>query len=670
MVDEQREIIKYFGPESDQPEVLFTLQDLCKLHALSVEDLYIKWEQYSYQRHESHTELSPKNLEQFKHFLQSEVEKHAKRISENVSAGDSNHNTSSSINKPRNVRQLNAGPSLFGFNIPKTPVLKKKRKLESNPMEPYSDHYSSSPVRDVPNSSLHTVLDSSPATFVTPREEPSVESGKTLNSLNPEHMEVSQGLNLDDTSEEAAKLKIQGFYNPEKYKFRVMRQSLNECSDFLDEQIDIFTKLIRDHYNLSETDIGDPTIQSQNEIYTVGRIVPDSPQPSEFLNSDSLALETSRNTGIGRRVRLNLSQIEECSLFCGQLVGLKGKNANGDYFLVNQILEPPYPDAPVSTADELMTYRSLMKEESSKIVITAGPFIPEEGFDLTYLSEFIDKINNEIKPHVLIMFGPFIDVTNKMIMTGNIPTFPNLKQQPKTLDDLFIKLVTPILKRVHPLIQVILIPSTRDTASTHMSYPQDSFNRRTLQLPKNFKCFTNPCTFQINEAFFGCSNIDIFKDMKEVTKGGKTSMRSRFDRISEHILQQRRYYPVFPGSIRKVALLNGSGQKSGEPKMFKHISGADLEVAYLGLSEFAGNFAPDVVIIPSELAPFVNVVKNVVFINPGRFVKARGARGTHAQITIACPDPSDGKLTKVGDGNDSVYLQNIWRRSRVDIVTN
>lgn len=208
---------------------------------------------------------------------------------------------------------------------------------------------------------------------------------------------------------------------------------------------------------------------------------------------------------------------------------------------------------------------------------------------------------------------------------------------------------------------MILIPCTRDAISKHASYPQDSFDRKYLQLPKNFKCFSNPSTFQLNEAFFGCSNIDIFKDLVETTKGGLTFSRDRFDRISEHILQQRRYYPLFPGKTREILA-------SKEKKIYKHIAGADLEIPYLGLTEFVGNVAPDVMIFPSELPCFARVVQNVVIINPGRFIKHKGGRGTFAQLSIAKPDLNDGRLTKV-DNDEPVYLHNVWKRARIDLST-
>lgn len=673
MMSEDDEIVQYFGPDAAKPEINSQLQNLTKLHAVSADELFIKWEQFSQnERHETSTALSSANVDQFKTFLQAKMEKLANSVGDHSTNNiGSSSAPSSAIKKPRNVRAINgSGTSMFGFK--KSPLVNKRRKLQVKKEEgdtnnlQFESEGNNSFTNDTdikqeasvkvelavkPGPTLSTPFSSSPKRSVT--------SGNIVDSLNPQNMDVAPGLSEENDSH----VKIQPYYDPSKYKFRTMRQKIVDSSDVLDEQIEIASKLIQEHYKLSPSDFGDPTIQSQTQIYAVGRIVPDSPNAEGFLNIESLSLETSRISGVGRRIRLNFENIEEISLFSGQLVALKGKNANGEFFLVEEVLTLPYPDAPVSTEEDIINYQTLLNNNSSKIVVTSGPYVPENAFDLSHLSSFVEKINNEIKPHTLIMLGPFIDVTNTMVMNGTLPEFPGLKIQPRTLDEVFTKVFTPILKNINPTIQVVLVPSTRDALSNHASYPQDSLDRKSLELPKNFKCFTNPSTFQLNETYVGCSNVDIFRDMKEIIKGGQTSARNRFDRIAEHVLQQRKFYPLFPGGIKKIALNND------DKKTYRHISGADLEVSYLGLTEFVGNTAPDVIIIPSEMNAFARIIKNVLFINPGKFVKPRGAQGTHAQISIACPTPEGDSLTKVGD-DEILYLHNTWKRSRVDIINN
>ncbi|AQZ18114.1 POL12 (YBL035C) [Zygosaccharomyces parabailii] len=650
------EIVVHFGPEADEPEIVSELEKLTKLHALSIEDLYIRWEQFSYQKHDINTDLSAGNLDKFKQFLQHQMEKKAAKIS-------TASTFSSASKRPKVIRGLNSSPSLFGFSLSKTANLKKRKINEGLTSDDKGDAL---PLNFSTNSEKDTGLGSSPNTtaseLVTASASPlkdEKESGEILDSLNLENVEIAQGLVTDVDN----KLKITPFYDPEKYHFRTMRQNLLDVADVLDEQIEMFKTIVQDHYGLSASDFGDPTIQSQSEVHSVGRIVPELSASDEFLNIESLALETSRMGGVGRRIRLDLTNINEVSFFCGQIVALKGKNANSEYFTVSEVLPLPYPDSPVSTSEELHETNMLTNGAPSKIIITSGPYIADDCFSLSHLENFVERMNGEVKPHVLIMFGPFIDISHPMIANGTIPDFPNLKVQPKTLDEVFIKVIAPVLKKIESQIQVILIPSTRDALSKHAAYPQDSLNRKELHLPKNFKCFTNPATFQLNEVFFGCSNVDIFKDLKEITKGGSISMRNRFDRISEHLLRQRRFYPVFPGGTKKKLLSEIQGEK-----VYEQASGADLEVSYLGLTEFVGNFAPDVIVIPSELQRFARVVQNVVMINPGRFIKPMGAKGTYAQISIKCPNLEDNTLTKV-EGESTVFLHNVWKRARVDLAT-
>lgn len=650
-MDTRSQIVVHFGPASDKPEIVSTLEHLTKLHALTIDDLYVKWEQFSNQKQFKNADLDSANLDNFKQYLQLQIEKRAAKAPAAL-------NHSSITRKPKSVRSVNGSPTLFGLNVSKTPTLKRRKMNDDPELDGRSKssplHFSISPLNG--NNTAGSDLKS----MITTPSQDDIPSGKILDSLNSNNLEIATGIKMDDEHN----LRISPYYDPEKYHFRTMRQSLIDAADVLDEQIEILSKIVQNHYQLQASDFGDPTIQAQSELYTVGRIVPDSSSSEEHLNEESLALETSRMGGVGRRVRLDLSNVNEVSFFCGQIVALRGKNANDEYFTVSEVLPLPYPDSPTSTLEELQDISKSMDGASSKILITSGPYIPDNSFSMSYLENFVERINNEIKPHVLIMFGPFIDYTNSMIAKGTLPIFPNLKVQPKTLDEIFIKVMAPILKNINTQIQVIIIPSSRDILSKHAAYPQDSLDRKALHLPKNFKCFANPSTFQLNEVFFGCSNVDVFKDMKEVTRGGNIFLRNRFDRISEHILQQRRFYPVFPGGVRKKLLTsNGNTERS-----YQHIAGADLEVAYMGLTEFVDGFAPDIIVIPSELPQFARVVQNVIMINPGRFVKPLGAKGTCAQVSITSPDVESGLLTEV-KGENPVYLHNVWKRARVDLVT-
>lgn len=75
MMTTKNELVSKFGPDSDKAETLTSLETLMKIYALSAEDLYIRWEQFSYHKNENKTELNDRNIEQFKQFMQQQIEK-------------------------------------------------------------------------------------------------------------------------------------------------------------------------------------------------------------------------------------------------------------------------------------------------------------------------------------------------------------------------------------------------------------------------------------------------------------------------------------------------------------------------------------------------------------------------------------------------------------------
>ncbi|SCU92198.1 LAMI_0E09230g1_1 [Lachancea mirantina] len=660
----ESDIARKFGEGAENPEILRLLKDIESIYSLDTEELYIKWEQFSYHKNGKVAELNLRNVELFKGFIQQQIERKAATIGLNNSG-------SASVRRPKIAKPSNGGsPSLFGFASPKTPLM-KKRRTDTTPSKLGNLHMKSDISADdtlgsiersrydleSPSGTSRSAEVSSP--FMVSNVENKTEKGQILLTLNPQNIEMSKGQKFETKN----KVSIVPFFDSEKYQYRTMRQNILEAADVLDEQIDIFTEAVQQHYNLAVSDIGDPSRQSQSEIIAVGRIVADAADSESNVNIHSLAIEASRSMGIGRRVRLNLEKIEEASFFQGQIVALRGKNANGEYFMVEEVMDIPFLNSPVSTLKELKEFEEEPEEESLKIVITKGPYTAANELDFSFLKEFVERLNTELVPHVLMMFGPFLDIMHSQIESGCIPHFPGLTTQPRTLDEIFNKVVSPILKNINEKIQVILIPSTNDAIMKHASYPQCAMDRKALHLPKTFKCFPNPSIFKLNEFFFGCSNLDAFKDIREAVKGGKTYSRNRLDRIAEHVLQQRRFYPSFPGSIKKRKTVNAKGQE-----VWEHLSGANLEVDFLGLSEFVAKLIPDVVLIPSELTYFARIVRNVLFVNPGPFVRPTGLRGSFAQVCVQSPEKSGVELTRV-DGEEVLYTNDIWKRSRVDIIT-
>lgn len=610
------------------------------LFNLSNEDVYIQWESFVVTQGDGEMELCDANIDRFHQYLQGSLaNNHAKRTP--------------ALKKVRDLASSKRKAADFDFSSsPKTIDLSPR--LKRKPPIPSSEPWSSPSKVEVP---------------LSPRAVSVAEPDSIVESLNPE-------VNIDEWADSA---QIAANFDPEKFKFRTMAMKLLESADVLDEQIDNMSLQFLNLYKNADVQLGNPCMSSQLDIVCCGRIVPDSPMYDSVLalslNDTSLFLETSRFGGIGQRIPLDLSNLQEFSLFPGQVIGLKGRNPTGRTFIVHEILQLPTLGAPVSSLEDLSETGS--PGLGTKIFVAAGPFSNLISCNYSKLESLVSKINDTIKPQVAILFGPFVDLANKQVQLGDIEV-PALSanHQPKNLDDVFRVLVTPILKKIDSQIQVILVPSLRDAVSKHASYPQSSMDRKKLGLPKNFKCFPNPSAFSINEVIFGTSNLDVFKDLKEIYKSNGESLQlssNRFERIANHIFDQRRYYPIFPGSVKSTTDPSASTLYDGmmaEELGETDIGGSCLEVPYMALSEL-GESLPDVMIIPSELKYFAKVIRGVIVINPGQFIRpskdASRADGSYVVLSILAPDANtQDNIEKVE--NTEMYYHNVYKRTRVDII--
>jgi DNA polymerase alpha subunit B len=98
----------------------------------------------------------------------------------------------------------------------------------------------------------------------------------------------------------------------------------------------------------------------------------DPPTTTARPTPTSLVLESSRRLGAGSRVPLNLSNIPSFSLFPGQVVGVRGVNASGTYFTVQEILTPQRLPCPDIVSSDLLT-RDL------KMIVASGPWGTDTG---------------------------------------------------------------------------------------------------------------------------------------------------------------------------------------------------------------------------------------------------------------------------------------------------
>lgn len=410
-----------------------------------------------------------------------------------------------------------------------------------------------------------------------------------------------------------SRVKLTAASDQKKLAYKTMAMKLSEASEILDERIENFMDVVKEHHRLDEDAFGSAAAQGTTEIVAVGRIASDSPEGR--LNIASLVLETSRRTGSGRRVPLDLKKLNgRFQFFPGQIVAFKGTNTKGDEFIVSQVLEiPPLPSAG-STPEALDAHKQRLRggpdamdadEEPApmNVIFASGPYSADDNLDFEPLHAICEQAADSYAD-ALVLNGPFIDVDHPLIATGDfdLPEEANIDIDTATMSTVFKYMISPALNRLvaaNPHITILLVPSVRDAIEKHVSWPQEPFAKKELGLPKSAKIIGNPMTLSINEMVLGISSQDALYDLRhEEVVGPRAEEPNLLARVAKYLIEQRHFFPVFPPADR--AKLPKTGTAEGVP------TGAMLDLSYLKLGEMV-SVRPDVVVVPSALPPFVKV---------------------------------------------------------------
>ena len=384
---------------------------------------------------------------------------------------------------------------------------------------------------------------------------------------------------------------------------------LSEASEILDDRIDEFQSLVQAHHGLEDAAFGSAAGQATSEIIAVGRITSEALEGK--LNASSLMLETSRRTGAGLRIPLRVESLSY-EFFPGQIVAVRGINASGLYFSVNEVLDVPLLPPAASLLSTLDTHNKRLgiEEESESsathalnVMVSCGPYTADDNLNFEPLNSLCEKAA-ETYADVLIMVGPMLDLEHPLIASGDfdLPDDPSIEPDKATLNDAFRILVGKPLRQLAlqvPNITIILVPSVRDAVNKHVSWPQEPFEKKSLGLPKQAKVVTNPVTISLNEIIIGISAHDVLYDLRrEEVLVGRPKEASLLSRLPRHLIQQRHFYPLFPPADRTTLLQTGT--KEGIA------TGMPMDVSYLKLGEWL-NVRPDMLITPSALSTFAKV---------------------------------------------------------------
>ncbi len=384
---------------------------------------------------------------------------------------------------------------------------------------------------------------------------------------------------------------------------------LSEASEGLDDRIDEFQLLVQAHHNLEDAAFGNAANRATSEIVAVGRIASEALEGK--LNASSLMLETSRRTGAGLRIPLKVEGVSY-EFFPGQIVAMRGINASGLYFSVTEVLELPLlpPAASLPSTLDSSNERLGVDAEGTEtavhalnVLISSGPYTADDNLAFEPLQALCEKAA-ESCADVLIMVGPIFDIEHPLVAAGDfdLPDDPSIEPDKATMIDAFRLLVGKHLREVAlrvPSITIILVPSIRDIINKHVSWPQEPFEKKPLNLPRQVKIVTNPVTISLNEIVVSISAQDVLFDLRrEEVLVGKPSETSLLSRLPRHVIQQRHFYPIFPPSDRTNLPKTGTAEGIA--------TGMPLDVSYLKLGEWL-NVRPDMLITPSALSPFAKV---------------------------------------------------------------
>ncbi|CAG9765601.1 unnamed protein product [Ceutorhynchus assimilis] len=326
------------------------------------------------------------------------------------------------------------------------------------------------------------------------------------------------------------------------------------------------------------------------ETLVCGRIVSDS---NGKINSQSILLEETAKLN-GNCYSLNLSKLPKYSLFCGQVVVVKGeslKKTNRNILLAEEI----YTDTDFKLPQEPPLIRDTLQ-----MIVACGPFTPQDNLSFEPLTDLL-KYVREHQPHVLLLTGPFYHKDHPGIFNGELR---------QTVDTFFLDLIDTVMQGV-PSNTHVLVVSSHKEPHHYPVYPTIPYE--IAQRYSNLTFMPDPCMVNINGLVVAATTADILFDIGsyEIHVDKTNSAPSdRMGRLASYLFKQESFYPLEPVS-------------------------KDLCIDF-SLMERNGVMAlkPHVMILPSILRFFIKELDDVLVVNPEKLTKGNSG-GTFARLEIS-----------------------------------
>ncbi|KAI9271661.1 DNA polymerase alpha/epsilon subunit B-domain-containing protein [Phascolomyces articulosus] len=493
--------------------ILIELASLCRIYNLSAQDIKFKWEAFTLNLGSGVLQPTVELIRQLKTNLQREFEQSLQQQQHQPSGTQQNNDRKTKSNVGFDISEYTMdtddGDILESFM---SRLVQDKRGTTTEALrvsEPMEVNKTSS-------------LSQEPLTEATP-----------FKAINAVENSYNNTLSLRGPVDTKVKRTNVNLVRPSVKEYRYMFEKIKDRADVLDEQIEYLSEFIQKE---NEQQFVNPTRPNQEQILAVGRICCDAAEGK--LNDKSVMLETSRDIGMGKRIRLDLGKVQNYALFPGQIVGVEGTNNTGKVLAVDRILLPQMPAALERTANNIDGYNQLQQGKPIEIIVAAGPYTLDGDLSYQPLEELLKACAKQ-RPDVIILLGPFVSEHHPSFLNGSIDALP---------EDIYQERVATKLSRLTQECvgtRVMILPHADDVIHQYPVFPQPSLPSQSLGL-SGVETLSNPATIDINGTAIAIGNIDISKHLsrEEIAK----SNSDRLARLSSHVLQQHSFYPLFPAA--------------------------------------------------------------------------------------------------------------------------
>lgn len=354
----------------------------------------------------------------------------------------------------------------------------------------------------------------------------------------------------------------------------------------------------------------------------VGRVCSETEEEGT-MNLQSILLEGDISHSLGRRAKFYVTDCKEDFALCpGAVVGAIGRTLRGgDEFFASSVESGlSIPNEPSSVVGAVEA-RGKYAESAVQVTVAFGPFSTRESLNFnlfTDLSVFV----KDYKPHVVVLGGPFLDISHPKVSSGSIF---NQKGEPVSFEDIYKNEIIPRLEALAKVCQttetqLIIMPSLTDTCGADTPLPQPAFEWRIGELGAPHVHFaSNPCSLSINgDINLMLTTSDILKQITSelVLSNSLTSKgANRIDLAIDLLLKQRTLFPSAPCAL-------------------------PIEPSLLGSLSFRE--IPEILCFPSVLTQFAKNVEGRFVINAGSTCKGSGG-GSVANIFIFPENKEKGR---------------------------